>query len=235
MPSRSGVTSPILRGAIDAGQLVARIALVDVADRHPVDIGIGAVDPARQRFERVADLLIAVDRRRAMAARSGAGTPPCAARDGRRGSAHSRGSALPAPWNNRAGRRRRSCRARPRCRASGGRSAARCVAGGQRRRTRARRCRSGRRCARTRAVAAVDQRRRRRSSRPFRGRRNRGRTAAIPRSGSRSRHRRTASRPVRCASGRIDSSRRGGQGIWRKKPMRLLQPRLRSSAPSGIR
>ena len=36
------------------------------------------------------------------------------------------------------------------------------------------------------------------------------------------------------ALGRVSSKRRGGQGVWRKKPIRFRQSRLRSSSPSGI-
>src|SRR3546814_18062601 len=50
---RSDVCSSDLR--------VARIAPVDVADRHPVDIRMGAVDPPRELVERIADVLIGFD------------------------------------------------------------------------------------------------------------------------------------------------------------------------------
>ena len=50
------------RGAIDPGQHVARVALVDIADRHPVQPGMGAVDPSGQPFQRRPDPLVAFHR-----------------------------------------------------------------------------------------------------------------------------------------------------------------------------
>src|SRR3546814_1989592 len=54
-PVAQGRHQPDPRCAIDARQRVARIAPVDVADRHPVDIRMGAVDPPRELVERIAD------------------------------------------------------------------------------------------------------------------------------------------------------------------------------------
>src|SRR3546814_6228957 len=60
-PVAQGRHQPDPRCAIDARQRVARIAPVDVADRHPVDIRMGAVDPPRELVERIADVLIGFD------------------------------------------------------------------------------------------------------------------------------------------------------------------------------
>ena len=61
MPSRKRRDQTDVGGAVEAGELRARITAVDIADRHEGDIGMGAVDVAGLALQIFTDLLIAGD------------------------------------------------------------------------------------------------------------------------------------------------------------------------------
>src|SRR6185436_14727229 len=46
-------------GPVDAGELIPRIAMVDIADRHPIEVSEFAIDPSRKRIQAGANFLIA--------------------------------------------------------------------------------------------------------------------------------------------------------------------------------